>query len=157
MDRYSIDEVCEQLSITRQGLNARCRKLGIEKTREGKRAYFSSQQIKILKRVGKLPEGTRSHREGVDPQDKLIDRLLDENNYLRKKLDEESENLKGAMSVILQNNERIRKLETENNKLLEYNKLDDIVENDYETERKQKVSTSKRKWYSIFTGGGDNS
>jgi len=36
MKKYSIEEVCETLGITRQGLNARCRKLGIEKIKVGR-------------------------------------------------------------------------------------------------------------------------
>ena len=157
MKRYSIEDVCVELSISRQGLNARCRKLGIEKIREGKRAYFTHQHIKILKGGGGRVEGKKEDKEdteGIDSQSRLIERLENENEYLRKKLDEEGDNLKGAMSIIIQNAERIKKLETENTKLLEYGGLSDIVENDGETEWKQKVSPSKRKWFHIFTGGG---
>ena len=158
MKKYSIDSVCDGLGITRQALNARCRKLGIEKIREGRRAYFTHKQIKILEGVGssgtpKKDDGGRVEDvEIVKTDERLIERLMNENDYLRKKLDDESENLKGMMSVIIQNNERIKKLEGENRKLLVNQGLDDIVENNGEMERKENVSKSKRKWYHIFTG-----
>lgn len=71
---------------------------------------------------------------------------------MRKKLDDESENLKGMMGIVIQNNERIKKLEGEKRKLLEYKGLDNIMENDGEREWKKNVSKSPRKWYHIFTG-----
>ncbi len=158
MKRYSIDSVCDVLGITRQALNARCRKLGIEKIREGRRAYFSHKQIKILKGGSSSETPKKDNGDGVEEVDivktdeRFIERLINENDYLRKKLDDESENLKGMMSVIIQNNERIKKLEGENRKLLVNQGLDDIVENNGEMERKENVSKSKRKWYHIFTG-----
>ena len=157
---YSIDSVCLGLGISRQGLNARCRKLGIEKTREGRRAYFTHQQIKILEggKTSTIPEKDDTERfEGSQTGDeRLLERLLNENDYLRKKLDDESENLKGMMGIVIQNNERIKKLEGEKRKLLEYKGLDisdrSIMENDGEREWKKNVSKSPRKWYHIFTG-----
>jgi len=150
---YTIDSVCLGLGISRQALNARCRKLGIEKIREGRRAYFTHQQIKILKggKSSTIPEKDDTERfEGSQTGDeRLLERLLNENDYLRKKLDDESENLKGMMGIVI-------KLEGEKRKLLEYKGLDisdrSIMENDGEREWKKNVSKSPRKWYHIFTG-----
>tara|TARA_Y100000310_G_scaffold343701_1_gene452563 strand:- start:3007 stop:3489 length:483 start_codon:yes stop_codon:yes gene_type:complete len=156
MKKYSIEEVCKELNISRQGLNARCRKLDIEKIKEGRRSYFTHKQIKILKGTGTTSEPEKDDTGGAEDStanQKLLDRLINENDYLRKKLDEEGENLKGAMSVIIQHTERIKKLETENDKLLEYNGLTDIVENDEETEWKRKPQGNDTKWYQKLLKG----
>jgi hypothetical protein len=143
MKRYSIEEVCEQLGISRQGMNVRCRKYGIEKIKEGRRSYLTTQQIKILKgsKSSKTPENDDTETSGGSQtgDERLITRLTDENDYLRKKLDEESEKVKGSLNVIFQQTERIGKLEMENNKLLPYAPIEHHgVENETETERKRK-------------------
>lgn len=146
MKKYSIGEVCKELGISRQGLNAKCRKLGIEKIKEGRRSYFTYQHLKILKGKG-TPDETKTDSPDDSNTQQLVDRLINENEYLRKKLDNESDNLKGAMSIILQHTERIKKLEMENDKLLEYKASEDIMENDGETEWKQKPQQKLKKWY----------
>ena len=154
MKRYSIEEVCEQLGISRQGMNVRCRKYGIEKIKEGRRSYLTTQQIKILKggKTSKTPENDDTERfEGSQTGDeRLITRLTEENDYLRKKLDEEGDKVKGSLNVIFQQTERIGKLETENTRLLPYAPLEDIIESETETERKRKdtpitVNTERKK------------
>ena len=150
MKKYSIDEVCKELGISRQGLNAKCRKLGIEKIKEGRRSYFTYQHLKLLKGKGTPEETKKDSTDGISDDSnnqQLVDRLINENEYLRKKLDNESDNLKGAMSIILQHTERIKKLEMENDKLLEYKASEDIMENDGETEWKQKPQQKVKKWY----------
>lgn len=155
MKRYSIEEVCSDFGISRQGLNARCRKLGIEKIKEGRRSYFSHRQYKQLKGTGT----TETKKEDTDSADefsnnqKLVDRLINENDYLRKKLDDESNNLKGAMSVIIQHTERIKKLEVEKDKLLEWSGSSDIMENDGETKWKRKREQKDTKWYEKIIKG----
>lgn len=159
MKKYSIEDVCAELNISRQGLNVRCRKLGIVKIKEGRRAYFTHRQIKTLKGTSTREAPEKEDTEGADESSNskiLIERLINENDYLRKKIDSGEENLKGAMSVIIQHTERIKKLETENNKLLEYNGLTDIVENDGETEWKRKPPNKDRKWYSRIIKGWGN-
>ena len=151
MKRYSIEEVCEQLGISRQGMNVRCRKYGVEKIKEGRRSYLTTQQIKILKggKTSKTPEKDDTERyEGSQTGDeRLITRLTEENDYLRKKLDEEGEKVKGSLNVIFQQTERIGKLETENSRLLPYAPLEDIVENDVENKQKRKRKTW---WGKVF-------
>ena len=124
MKKISIDEACDKLGISRQGLNARCRKLGIEKTKEGRRSYFTTKQMKILggSKTPETPKKDDTERSGDDysGNERLITRLTEENDYLRKKLDEESEKVKGSLNVIFQQTERIGKLETENSRLLPY-------------------------------------
>lgn len=150
MKKYSIDEVCKELGISRQGLNSRCRKLGIEKIKEGRRSYFTYQHLKLLRGKVTPEEPKNDSPDGISEDSnsqQLVDRLINENEYLRKKLDNESDNLKGAMSIILQHTERIKKLEMENDKLLEYKASEDIMENDGETEWKQKPQQKVKKWY----------
>jgi hypothetical protein len=156
MKKYSIEEACEKLSITRQGMNVRCRKYGIEKIKEGRRSYLTTQQIKILRgsETSTSPEKHDTERfeksQGVD--ERLIKRLEGENEYLRKKLDDESEKVKGSLSVIFQQTERIGKLEMENNRLLPYAPLDDIVENDREMEQKRKQEFPDQSWLGKWFG-----
>ena len=156
MKRYSIEEVCEQLGISRQGMNVRCRKYGIEKIKEGRRSYLTTQQIKILKggKTSKTPEKDDTERyEGSQTGDeRLITRLTEENDYLRKKLDEEGEKVKGSLNVIFQQTERIGKLETENNRLLPYAPMEDIVENDIENIQKQKQEFPNQSWLGKWFG-----
>ena len=159
MKRYSIEEVCEQLCITRQGMNVRCRKYGVEKIKEGRRSYLTTQQIKILKggKSPTTPEKDDTERfEGLEGSqtgdERLITRLTDENDYLRKKLDEEGDKVKGSLNVIFQQTERIGKLEMENNRLLPYAPPADIMENEVEMERKQKQSFPNQSWLGKWFG-----
>ena len=156
MKRYSIEEVCEQLGISRQGMNVRCRKYGIEKIKEGRRSYLTTQQIKILKggKTSKTPENDDTERfEGSQTGDeRLITRLTEENDYLRKKLDEEGEKVKGSLNVIFQQTERIGKLETENTRLLPYAPPADIMENEVEMEQKQKQEFPNQSWLGKLFG-----
>ena len=156
MKKYSIDEVCETLGISRQGLNARCRKLGVEKIKEGRRSYLTTQQIKILKggKTSKTQEKDDTERfEGSQTGDeRLITRLTEENDYLRKKLDEEGDKVKGSLNVIFQQTERIGKLEMENNRLLPYAPPVDIMENEVEMEQKQKQEFSSQSWLGKWFG-----
>ena len=156
MKRYSIEEVCEQLGISRQGMNVRCRKYGVEKIKEGRRSYLTTQQIKILKggKTSKTPENDDTERfEGSQTGDeRLITRLTEENDYLRKKLDEEGEKVKGSLNVIFQKTERIGKLETENSRLLPYAPLQDIVENEVEISQKQKQEFPNQSWLGKWFG-----
>ena len=73
--------------------------------------------------------------------------MTEENDYLSKKLDEESEKVKGSLNVIFQQTERIGKLETENTRLLPYPPMDTIVENDTENIQKQKQKQKQKKWW----------
>jgi len=155
MKKYSIEEVCRDLGISRQGLNARCRKLGIEKVKVGRRSYFSHRQYKQLK-GGDVKETKKDDPDSAGEFSNnqiLVERLINENDYLRKKLDEESNNLKGAMSVIIQHTERIKKLEVEKDKLLEWNGSSDIMENDGETKWKRKREQKDTKWYEKILKG----
>ena len=143
MKKYTIDEVCKKLDITRQGMNVRCRKLGIVKIKEGRNSYLTTQHIKLLTgsktRVTVKKDDTERLVNDNDGNERLITRLTEENDYLRKKLDEESEKVKGSLNVIFQQTERIGKLEMENNKLLPYAPMEHHgVENETETERKRK-------------------
>lgn len=133
MKKYSIEEVCKELDISRQMLNVRCRKLGIEKIRDGRRSYISTQQLKTLKgskTTNRVKQDDTKRSEGsVNVDERLITRLAEENEYLRKKLDEEGDKVKGSLNVIFQQTERITKLETENNRLLPYAPPDETIEN----------------------------
>ena len=82
----------------------------------------------------------------------MITRLTEENDYLRKKLDEEGEKVKGSLNVIFQQTERIGKLETENNRLLPYAPMEDIVENDIENIQKQKQEFPNQSWLGKWFG-----
>ena len=151
MKKYTIGEVCKELGITRQGLNARCRKLGIEKIKEGRNSYLTTQHIKLLGGGSVSTKSKKTDTERLvnenDGNERLITRLTEENDYLRKKLDEESEKVKGSLNVIFQQTERIGKLETENSRLLPYAPLEDIVENDVENKQKRKRKTW---WGKVF-------
>ena len=156
MKKISIDEACEKLGITRQGLNARCRKLGIEKIKEGRRSYITTKQMKELgsSKTPETPKKDDTERSGDDNSgnERLITRLTEENDYLRKKLDEESEKVKGSLNVIFQQTERIGKLETENSRLLPYAPLEEIIENETETERKEKQKQKEKGfWGKLFS------
>jgi len=156
MKRYSIEEACEKLGITRQGMNVRCRKYGVEKIKEGRRSYLTTQQIKILKSGDTSTtqeKGDTERFEGSQTGDeRLIKRLEEENEYLRKKLDDEGEKVKGSLNVIFQQTERIGKLETENNRLLPYAPLQDIMENEVEMEQKQKQEFPDQSWLGKWFG-----
>jgi hypothetical protein len=124
MKKYSIEEVCKELGITRQMVNVKCRKMKIEKEKVGRRSYISSQQLKML-RGGKTSTTPKKSDTGtadgsVSVDERLIERLVQENDYLKKKLDEEGDKVKGSLNVIFQQTERITKLETENTRLLPY-------------------------------------
>ena len=97
--------------------------------------------MKILggSKTPETPKKDDTERSGDDysGNERLITRLTEENDYLRKKLDEESEKVKGSLNVIFQQTERIGKLETENSRLLPYAPPEDIIENETEKERKQ--------------------
>lgn len=151
MKKYTISEVCKELGITRQGLNARCRKLGIEKIKDGRNSYLTTQHIKLLGGGSVSTKSKKTDTERMvnenDGNERLITRLTEENDYLRKKLDEESEKVKGSLNVIFQQTERIGKLETENSRLLPYAPLEDIVENDVENKQKRKRKTW---WGKVF-------
>jgi len=154
--KYSIDEVCETLGISRQGLNARCRKLGVEKIKEGRRSYITHKNFQILK-GGKTPptpkkDDTERFGGSQTGDERLITRLTDENDYLRKKLDEEGEKVKGSLNVIFQQTERILKLETENNKMLIEHDWSDNMENNIETEWKQKQEFPNQTWWGKLFG-----
>ena len=156
MKKYSIEEVCETLGISRQGLNARCRKLGVEKIKEGRRSYITHKNFQILK-GGKTPptpkkDDTERFAGSQTGDERLITRLTDENDYLRKKLDEEGDKVKGSLNVIFQQTERIGKLEMENNRLLPYAPPADIMENEVEMERKQKQSFPNQSWLGKWFG-----
>ena len=157
MKRYSIEEVCEQLGISRQGMNVRCRKYGIEKIKEGRRSYLTTQQIKILKggKTSKTPENDDTERfEGSQTGDeRLITRLTEENDYLRKQLDVEGDKVKGSLNVIFQQTERIGKLETENSRLIPYAPIEHHgVENEVEMEQKQKQEFPNQSWVGKWFG-----
>ena len=151
MKKYTIDEVCKKLDITRQGMNVRCRKLGIVKIKEGRNSYLTTQHIKLLTgsktRVTVKKDDTERLVNDNDGNERLITRLTEENDYLRKKLDEESEKVKGSLNVIFQQTERIGKLETENTRLLPYAPMDTIVENDTENIGKEKQKQKQKKWW----------
>ena len=124
MKKYSIEEVCKELGITRQMVNVKCRKMKIEKEKVGRRSYISTQQLKML-RGGKTSTTPKKSDTGtadgsVSVDERLIERLVQENDYLKKKLDEEGDKVKGSLNVIFQQTERITKLETENTRLLPY-------------------------------------
>ena len=146
MKKYTIDEVCKELGISRQMLNVRCRKFGVEKIKDGRRSYISIQQLKTLRgsKTTKTPKksdtGTADGSVSVD--ERLIERLVEENDYLKKKLDEEGDKVKGSLNVIFQQTERITKLETENTRLLPYAPPD----LDNEEEEKEEPSLLK-KWF----------
>ena len=151
MKKITIEEACKQLGISRQGLNARCRKLGIKKTKVGRRSYFTTKQMKVLRgsKTPETPKKDNTERSGdvYSGDERLITRLTEENEYLRKKLDEESEKVKGSLSVIFQQTERIGKLETENSRLLPYAPPEDFIENETETERKEKRKQKQKSWW----------
>ena len=114
-------------------LNVRCRKFGVEKIKDGRRSYISLQQLKTLRgsKTTKASKDDDTKTSGVsgNVDERLIQRLADENEYLRKKLDEEGDKVKGSLNVIFQQTERISKLETENTRLLPYAPPDVAMEN----------------------------
>ena len=130
-NKYSIDEVCKELGITRQMLNVKCRKMKIEKVKVGRRSYISTKQLKMLRgsKTTTKPKQTDTKSSGgsglVD--ERLIERLVEENEYLKKKLDEEGDKVKGSLNVIFQQTERITKLEADNTRLLPFGDPDHII------------------------------
>ena len=156
MKKYSIEEACEKLGITRQGMNVRCRKYGIEKIKEGRNSYLTTQHIKLLGGGSVSTKSKKTDTERLvnenDGNERLITRLTEENDYLRKKLDEESEKVKGSLNVIFQQTERIGKLETENTRLLPYAPPADIMENEVEMEQKQKQEFPNQSWLGKWFG-----
>ena len=157
MKKYTIDEVCKKLDITRQGMNVRCRKLVIVKIKEGRNSYLTTQHIKLLTgsktRVTVKKDDTERLVNDNDGNERLITRLTEENDYLRKKLDEESEKVKGSLNVIFQQTERIGKLETENSRLIPYAPIEHHgVENEVEMEQKQKQEFPNQSWLGKWFG-----
>ena len=147
MKKYTIDEVCKELGISRQMLNVKCRKMKIEKVKVGRRSYISTQQLKVLK--GSKTSATQKHShtrtagDSVSVDERLIERLVEENEYLKKKLDEEGDKVKGSLNVIFQQTERITKLETDNNRLLSYAPKDEVMENMETTSEPVNVNIDK--------------
>ena len=137
-------------------MNVRCRKLGIVKIKEGRNSYLTTQHIKLLTgsktRVTVKKDDTERLVNDNDGNERLITRLTEENDYLRKKLDEESDKVKGSLNVIFQQTERIGKLETENTRLLPYAPPADIMENEVEMEQKQKQEFPNQSWLGKWFG-----
>jgi len=145
MKKYTIEEACSELGITRQMLNVKCRKLDIKKEKIGRSSYISPQQLKKLKggKTSPTSKGNDKKTSGgsVNVDERLIERLVAENDYLKKKLDEEGDKVKGSLNVIFQQTERITKLEADNTRLLPYSDPDEI---DHKEETKSQPSLMSR-------------
>ena len=123
-NNFSIDNVCVELGITRQMLNVKCRKLGIVKKKVGRRSYITAQQLKKLKgkKITSKPIREDTERSGISSgnDERLIKKLEDEVEYLKKKLDEEGEKVKGSINVVFEQQRVISSLRDENQKLLPF-------------------------------------
>lgn len=126
MIRYTINEACAKLGITRQTLHERIKKAGIKPVKEGRYSYLTDDQLhevssSVSNISGKDQVGTgnvsgkKFHVSGA-AKDEMIEFLKEQNKYLQAKLDEQVEMNKNNQVMVMTFQKRNQELEQ---KLLE--------------------------------------